>query len=383
MNCAYGIMMTQTKIPKDIINMIMEYVIVPNKKGIDLILARNVGNVRNNPPKIFMKIIKFNSKDYYYDLKNQLNNILYYPRLIDNNTKYMSIRKQINDMNINSLTKLRITNLTKKPDFYTTYSRKENSYTPNNDEFELTKRCDFNKRLTNIDATYKVFVDSVLNTDKTEIMKNNYLKNYNIDAYTQKQFSKVRNEITFYYNIKEYMENLNDEFKNGYDGQFNLDETYKVCSINSRRDGHIFKETDCLTPFDKFEIIKDTNKYFTIETYYNLNENKIKITEKVQKSDLWEVLMKLNKIQHYQHPNLEHFRNELLKIECFKLDMNKINKKYNLDIDMKHYKKVYGSKYAYITTDKEIEPLTLMFGAERWRKINPTAFNKFKNKYFK
>ena len=63
--------------------------------------------------------------------------------------------------------------------------------------------------------------------------------------------------------------------------------------------------------------------------------------------------------------------------------MNKINKKYNLDIDMKHYKKVYGSKYAYITTDKDIERSNLMFQAEKWRKINPEAFNKFKKQYFK
>jgi hypothetical protein len=61
--------------------------------------------------------------------------------------------------------------------------------------------------------------------------------------------------------------------------------------------------------------------------------------------------------------------------------MNKINKKYNLDIDMKHYKKVYGSKYAHITTDKDIERLTLMFQAENWRKINSEAFNKFKKQY--
>ena len=289
MNCAYGIMMTKTKIPKDIVLMIMEYVITPNKKG--LIDDFHILNVKNNKPKDFMRVIRFNNKKYYYDLKNQLDNILYYPRLIDNNTKYMSIRQQINNMNINSLTKLRIINFTKKPDYYATYSRKDDSYTPNNDEFELTKRCDFKKRLTNIDATYKVFIDSHLNTDKTEIIKNNYLRHYNIDAFTQKQFSKVRNEITSYYNVKEYMKNLNDAFKYGYDGYFDLDETYKFYSINSKRDGWIYKATDCFEPFDEFNFIKNTNKYFTIETYYNLNKNKIKITEKVKKEDLWEVLL--------------------------------------------------------------------------------------------
>ena len=62
MNCAYGIMMTKTKIPKDIVLMIMEYVITPNKKG--LIDDFQLLNVKNNSPKQFMEMIKYNNKKY-------------------------------------------------------------------------------------------------------------------------------------------------------------------------------------------------------------------------------------------------------------------------------------------------------------------------------
>jgi hypothetical protein len=307
----------------------------------------------------------------------------------------MSFNNQLQLVNnIKGLEKHRILNIIKKYNkggkninfnkpIFETERIKGFEYSDTTETLYLTRNQteDFDKRLNNIDATYKVFVDSVLNTDKTEIMKNNYLRNYNIDVFTQQQFSKVRNEITSYYNVKKYMKELHDVFTYGLDGKFNLDETYKFCSINSIRDGAIYKATDCFEQFDEFEIKNITNKYFTVETYYNLNGDKIKITEKVQKSDLWEVLLKLNKIGEYNYSNLLNFYRQLREIDCFKLDMNKINKKYNLDIDMKHYKKVYGSKYAYITTDKDIERSNLMFQAENWRKINPEAFNKFKKQY--
>ena len=60
MNCAYGIMMAKTNIPKDIVNMIMDFIITPNKKG--LITDFQLLNVRNNTPKRFMEIIKYNNK---------------------------------------------------------------------------------------------------------------------------------------------------------------------------------------------------------------------------------------------------------------------------------------------------------------------------------
>ncbi len=396
MNCAYGIMMTETKIPKDIINMIMDFIITPNKKG--LITDFNLLNVSNHTPKEFMRMIRFNNYKKYNDiLISKINRILYYPMLSEDNTKYMSFNNQLQLVNnIKGLEKHRILNIIKnynkgknniyfnKPIFETERIKGlEYSDTTETLYLKQNNTDDFEKRLNNIDATYKVFGDSVLNTDKTEIMKNNYLRNYNIDVFTQKQFSKVRIEITSYYNVKEYMKIIKDTFKYGFDGKFNLNETYKFCSINSRRDAMIYKATDCFEQFDEFEIKNITNKYFTFETYYNLNGDKIKITEKVQKSNLRYCLNSLNNIIEYQHQNLAHFHNQLCEIDFFKLDMNKINKKYNLNIDMKHYKKVYGSKYAYITTDKDIEPLSMIFIAEKWVKMNPEAFNKFKKQYFK
>lgn len=396
MNCAYGIMMNHSKVPKDIILMIMDFIITPNKKG--LITDFDLLNVRNNKPKDFMRTIRFNNIQKYNNiLISKINRILYYPMLSEDNTKYMSFNHQLQLVdNIKGLEKHRILNIIKnynkgkkninfsKPIFETQRIKGfEYSDTTETLYLKQYETDDFNKRLNNIDATYKVFVDSVLNTDKTEIMKNNYLRNYNIDVFTQKQFSKVRNEITSYYNVKKYMKILNDIFKYGFDGKFNLDETYKFCSINSRGNDMIYKATDCFEQFDEFQITKETYRYFTIETYYNLNGDKIKITEKVRKSDLWYCLCDLNGIIKYQYQSIRHFHTQLSEIDCFKLDMNKINKKYNLNIDMKHYKKVYGSKYAHITTDKDINPLTLMFQAETWIKMNPEAFNKFKKQYFK
>ena len=382
MNCAYGIMTTQTKIPKDIVLMIMDFIITPNTKG--LITDFQLLNVKNNTPKNFMRVIKFNSKNYYYDLKHQLDHILYYPRLIDNNTKYMSIRKQINNMNINSLTKLRITNLTKKPDFYTTYSRKENSYTPNNDEFELTKRCDFNKRLTNIDATYKVFVDGNICCDKTEIMKNNYLRYYQIDAYSQKQFSKVRNEITFYHSIKKYMKEMKEiiDFDDIY---FNEDENYdfKPIIYDNRAICKIYRGTDCVNNFEYFEIVNETKNYFNISVIYKVDDNnKITINEKVKINNLWDCLLKNKLIEKNEYNNMLPFQSKLKIIDCITLDMDKINKKYNLNIDMKHWKKCYGSKYAHITVMPNIDELSLMFMSNDLKKLNEKIFKKFKNKYF-
>ena len=377
MNCAYGIMITETKIPKDIVLMIMDFIITPNKKG--LIDNFDLLNVSNNKPKNFMRVIKYNNKNYYRDIRKQLSNILYYPRLIDNNTKYMSIRQQINDMNINSLRKLRITHFTKKPGFYITYSRKDNSYTPNNDEIEMTNNNDFKKRLNNIDATYKVFVDSVLNTDRTEIMKNNYLRNYNIDAYTQQQFSKVRNEIIHNARINKYLKNIYYELPNGQ--SFNTEEEYDFYPISFDNQS-IYRGTDCVNNFEQFEIVSETNKYYNIEVYYKIDENnRIKITEKVKKDNLWYCLLKNKEIVKHQYPNLLNFHTSLRNIECITLDMNKINKKYNLNIDMKYWKKCYGSKYAHISSYEHIDYLSVMFLAENYKRINPNVFNKFKNKY--
>ena len=377
MNCAYGIMMTETKIPKDIVLMIMDFIITPNKKG--LIDNFDLLNVSNNKPKNFMRVIKYNNKNYYRDIRKQLSNILYYPRLIDNNTKYMSIRQQINNMNINSLTKLRITKLATNNNTSTCYFIKDKSYIPNNGEIELRNDDDFKKRLQNIDATYKVFADSNLDYEETKIMKNNYLRNYNIDAYTQQQFSKVRNEIIHNARINKYLKNIYYELPNGQ--SFNTEEEYDFYPISFDNQS-IYRGTDCVNNFEQFEIVSETNKYYNIEVYYKIDENnRIKITEKVKKDNLWYCLLKNKEIVKHQYPNLLNFHTSLRNIECITLDMNKINKKYNLNIDMKYWKKCYGSKYAHISSYEHIDYLSVMFLAENYKRINPNVFNKFKNKY--
>ena len=271
--------------------MIMDFIITPNKKRI--ITDFDLLNVRNNKPKDFMRSIRFNNKKYNDILISKINRILYYPMLSEDNTKYMSFNNQLQLVdNIKGLEKHRILNIIKnynkgkkniyfsKPIFETERTKGlEYSDTTETLYLKQKQTDDFDKRLKNIDATYKVFIDSVLNTDKTKIMKNNYLRNYNIDVFTQEQFKKVRNEITSYYNVKKYMKELKDAFIYGFDGKFNLDETYKFCSIKSIRDREIYKATDCFEQFDEFEIKNITNKYFTVETYYNLNGDKIKITE--------------------------------------------------------------------------------------------------------
>ena len=375
MNCAYGIMMNETKIPKDIINNIMDFIITPNKKG--LITNYLILNVRNTTPKRFMKMIRFNN-NYHLYINNCLNNILYYPRLIDNNTKYMSIKKQINDMNISSLEKLRIIKLTKNISI-STQSFKNRDYILNNDEFELTKSDDFKKRLTNIDATYKVFVDKSLDYDETKIMKNNYLRNYNIDAYTQKQFSKVRNELEAYDKINRYLKNVYDDIP--YDEYFNTEELYDFYPISYLQQS-VYRGTDCVNNFEGFEMLSETNKYYTFQVYYKVNENnRIKISEKVKKDNLYNCLLKNNKIYEEQSENLLNFHNRLSNMECITLDMNKINKKYNLNIDMKYWKKCYGSKYANISSYENIDTLNIMFLSKKYEILNSKVFKKLKKKY--
>tara|TARA_R110000868_G_C10914338_1_gene765197 strand:- start:97 stop:1242 length:1146 start_codon:yes stop_codon:yes gene_type:complete len=381
MNCAYGIMMKETKIPKDIVNMIMDFIIVPNKKG--LIDDFQLINVRNNTPDAFMRIIKYNNKKNL-TLKRKLGFILYNPLLIQNNTKFMSIRNEINQLDMKSLDKFKMIKIIENKKFdYSKYDPK--CEYDNRFQYYRYEDNTFKKRINNIDATYKITVDNHTNCDKRKIINNNILRYYQIDAYSQKQFSKVRNTITSYHIIKKYMKEMN-EIINVDDINFNSDEHYdfKPIIYDNTAICKIYSGTDCVNNFEYFEIVNKTKTYFNIRVIYKVDDNnKITINEKVKINNIWDCLLKNKQIEKNEYNNMLPFHSGLKVIDCITLDMDKINKKYNLNIDMKHWKKCYGSKYSYITPSTTIDKLSLMFMSNDLKKLNEKIFKKFQNKYFK
>lgn len=393
--CASGILFKHTKIPTEIINMIMEYIIKPNKqiKKNDNLRTLEY-NLRNQSVLAVGVFVSQERRAYLKTLWKKINHMLYYPYLIEHNTKYMSIREHLNNMEISGLDKHRILSIINKYNKSNDKNKtlyyfeqphetiKHLTYKKHNDRKLIGEEVDFNKRLKNIDATYKVIADDYMDSNKSKIMRGIILKYYNIDAFQQKRYRTLRTEIRRHHQIKNYMEQMDEIIRFGRE-TFNTDEYYDFYPIIYYK-SELYRGTDCVNNFKDFEIINETKNYWNIRVIYKVDDNNnITINEKVKINNIWECLLKNKEIEKNHYYSILPFQHSLRSYDCLTLDMDKINKKYNLNIDMKHWKKCYGSKYAYITPSRNVDKLSMMFMSNNWKQLNPKIFKKFQNKYFK